>query len=131
MNRPPRAALFGLLAALLGLRLSLPAAAEEPRAAPQRPPTAPGRPASPRPTARPNTPPGPAARPSYDGRGQVLDSRYHHGRYYPPPGTVTRSLPPDYRPYYRGGSPYYFHAGVWYVPRAGGFVVVSPPPGIV
>ena len=23
-----------------------------------------------------------AARPSFDGRGQVLDSRYNHGRYY-------------------------------------------------
>jgi hypothetical protein len=61
----------------------------------------------------------------------VLDARYNHGRYYPPLGTVARSLPQDYRPYYRGGHPYYFHGGVWYAPRAGGFVVVTPPTGIV
>ena len=60
-----------------------------------------------------------------DGRGQVLDARYNHGRYYPPLGTVTRSLPPDYRPYYRGGARYYFNGGVWYAPRGRGFVVVS------
>jgi hypothetical protein len=41
---------------------------------------------------------------SFDGRGQVLDSRYNHGRYYPPVGTVRPFLPEGYRPYYRGGS---------------------------
>lgn len=136
MNHRAHAALVGLLLLGVGAGLGTPAAAEEPRAAPQgRPPTGQGHPPtslSPRATARPNTPPGPpAGRPSYDGRGQVLDSRYNHGRYYPPPGTAARSLPPDYRPYYRGGHPYYFQGGVWYAPRAGGFVVVTPPPGIV
>ena len=49
--------------------------------------------AEPRPEARGPGPerggprPG-AARPAFDGRGQVLDSRYNHGRYYPPLGTV-------------------------------------------
>jgi hypothetical protein len=70
-------------------------------------------------------------RPAYDGRGQVLDSRYNHGRYYPPMGTVRPSLPEGYRPYYRGGSRYYFNGGIWYAPRGPGFVVIAPPPGLV
>lgn len=85
---------------------------------------------------------GPAGRPqmarpagpgrgSFDGRGQVLDSRYNHGRYYPPRGTYRPSLPDGYRPYYRGGSRYYFNGGIWYAPRGPGFVVVTPPSGLV
>src|ERR1700730_12586815 len=66
-----------------------------------------------------------------DGRGQVLDGRYNHGRYYPPMGTVRPSLPEGYRPYYRGSDRFYFSGGVWYSPRGPGFVVVSPPPGLV
>jgi hypothetical protein len=144
MNHRACTTLLCLLVGVLGTRLSTPAAAEEPRAAPQgRPPTSQGHPPptsqgfpptgpAARATTRPNTPPGPpAGRPSYDGRGQVLDSRYNHGRYYPPPGTVARSLPPDHRPYYHGGHPYYFQGGVWYAPRGGSFVVVAPPAGIV
>jgi hypothetical protein len=73
----------------------------------------------------------PGGRPAFDGRGQVLDQRYNHGRYYPPVGTVRPSLPGEYRAYYRGRDRYYFNAGVWYAPRGPGFVVVSPPPGIV
>jgi len=68
---------------------------------------------------------------SFDGRGQVLDGRYNHGRYYPPVGTVRPFLPEGYRPYYRGGSRYYFSGGIWYAPRGPGFVVVVPPPGLV
>jgi hypothetical protein len=74
--------------------------------------------------------PGPG-RPTFDGRGQVLDSRYNHGRYYPPVGTIRPSLPPTYRPYYRGGDRFYFDAGVWYAPRGPGFVIVRPPRGLV
>ena len=70
-------------------------------------------------------------RPVPDGRGQVLDQRYNHGRYYPPMGMARPSLPPNYRPYYRGSERYYFDAGVWYAPRGPGFVVVRPPPGLV
>jgi hypothetical protein len=70
-------------------------------------------------------------RPSYDGRGQVLDSRYNHGRYYPPAGTFRPSLPEGYRPYYHGGSRFYFSGGIWYAPRGAGFLVVAPPPGLV
>jgi hypothetical protein len=85
-----------------------------------------------RPEARPAAPrAGQPARGSFDGRGQVLDSRYNHGRYYPPVGTVRPSLPDGYRPYYRGGSRFYFSGGIWYAPRGPGFVVVVPPPGLV
>lgn len=66
-----------------------------------------------------------------DGRGQVLDQRYNHGGYYPRPGATVTSLPSGYRPYYRGGSPYYFNGGVWYAPRGQGFIVVQPPSGLV
>jgi hypothetical protein len=85
-----------------------------------------------RPEVRPNVRgPGAAARPTFDGRGQVLDSRYNHGRYYPPVGTVRPNLPPTYRPYYRGGERFYFDGGVWYAPRGPGFVIVRPPRGLV
>jgi hypothetical protein len=70
-------------------------------------------------------------RPRVDGRGQVLDSRYNHGRYYPSFGTVRPSLPEGYRPYYRGGSRFYFSGGIWYAPSGPGFVVVRPPVGLV
>jgi hypothetical protein len=104
---------IGLL--LWGVEATLPAAADEHDR---------GRP-EPRPEMR-----APAARPT-DGRGQVLDSRYNHGRYYPPMGTVRPSLPDGYRPYYHGGSRYYFSGGIWYAPRGPGFVVVRPPVGVV
>lgn len=83
------------------------------------------RPAAPRPSG------GSVARPAFDGRGQILDQRYNHGRYYPPIGTIRPSLPGDYRPYYRGRDRYYFNGGIWYAPRGPGFVVVQPPPGLV
>jgi hypothetical protein len=98
------------------------ALAQEPRAG--------GHPSGPRPGAAPHAP-GAPARPAVDGRGQVLDARYNHGRYYAPVGTFARTLPADYRPYYHGGAPYYFSGGVWYAPRAGGFLVVTPPVGLV
>ena len=72
--------------------------------------------------------PGPAR---VDGRGQVLDGRYNHGRYYPAFGSSVRVLPGGYRPYYFHGSPFYFSAGIWYAPGPGGFVVVRPPFGLV
>jgi hypothetical protein len=86
-----------------------------------------GHPNAPRPAVRPGAP----ARAPIDGPGQVLDARYNHGRYYAPVGTVARALPPDYRPYYHRGAPYYFSGGVWYAPRGPGFVVVAPPVGLV
>jgi hypothetical protein len=107
--------------------------AEEPHVqghpSPQRPAVRPAAPAvhPAAPAMRPATP----ARPSIDGRGQVVDARYNHGRYYAPVGTVARTLPADYRPYYHHGAPYYFSGGVWYAPRGPGFVVVTPPVGLV
>jgi hypothetical protein len=65
-----------------------------------------------------------------DGRGQVFDNRYNHGRYYPPRGQVVRSLPPGYRPYSYGGSRFFFNAGIWYAPGPYGFVVTRPPFGL-
>jgi hypothetical protein len=66
-----------------------------------------------------------------DGRGQVLDSRYNHGYYYPALGASVRVLPHGYRPYFFGGRSYYFYGGVWYAPSGPGFVVVRPPVGMV
>jgi len=94
------------------------AAEEHPRPAPR----AAARPAAVRPAAPVR---------SVDGRGQVLDARYNHGRYYPAAGTVRATLPEGYRPYYYGGNRYYFSGGIWYAPRGPGFVVVGPPFGLV
>lgn len=64
------------------------------------------------------------------GRGAVPDSRYNHGYYYPARGGWVRTLPPGYRPYYYRGRPYYFHDGVWFERRAGGFIIIRPPVGL-
>jgi hypothetical protein len=125
MNHSLKIALLAASMLLWGVQASTLALAEEHdrgRAGP-RPEVrgAPGRP-GPRPVG---------GRPAFDGRGQVLDNRYNHGRYYPPRGTVFRSLPDGYRPYYRGRDRYYFSGGIWYAPRGPGFVVVVPPPGLV
>jgi len=84
---------------LMGLAGSFAAAAEEhdraraePRAEARGP--APGR----------GAPRQGGGRQSFDGRGQILDSRYNHGRYYPPMGTVRSALPEGYRPCYRSGN---------------------------
>jgi hypothetical protein len=66
----------------------------------------------------------------HDARGQYLDNRYNHGHYYPERGAVVRALPEGYRPYYHGGSRFYFSGGIWYAPGPGGFVVVRPPAGL-
>jgi hypothetical protein len=127
-----RAALLSLAVLWGAMACMVPAAAQEPRPHPDaRPPHPEARPPATRPSSPPPTSPRPAGRPAYDGNGQVLDSRYNHGRYYPPPGTAIRSLPPNYRPYYRGGERYYFNGGVWYAPRGPDFVVVRPPVGLV
>ncbi len=66
-----------------------------------------------------------------NGRGEVLDSRYQHGRYYPERGAFRSSLPDGYRPYFYRGSRYYFYGGAWYAPRGSGFVVIGAPIGLV
>src|SRR5580698_7585501 len=121
MNKTLKIALFSACLLCWGASMSAPAAAaeEQNRARPE------GRPPAARPAGRPNV-----GRPAFDGRGQVLDSRYNHGRYYPPMGTVRPSLPEGYRPYFRGGNRYYFSGGIWYAPRGPGFVVIAPPVGL-
>jgi hypothetical protein len=125
MNQTLRIAFLSVSMLLWGAQASTPAAAadEHGNSRPEARPPAAGRPS----TARPGAP----GRGAYDGRGQVLDSRYNHGRYYPPMGTIRPSLPEGYRPYYRGGNRYYFSGGSWYAPRGPGFVVIAPPPGLV
>jgi hypothetical protein len=123
MNKALKIASLSASLLLCGVAASTPAAAaDEPSHAP------PARPAAARPGVAPRAN---AARPTFDGRGQVLDSRYNHGRYYPPAGTVRAALPEGYRPYFHGGNRYYFSGGVWYAPRGPGFVVIAPPVGLV
>ncbi|MGO8857112.1 MAG: DUF6515 family protein [Steroidobacteraceae bacterium] len=127
MSHRARTALLSVSMLLAGMHLCVPAAAADERERPRaqiRPEARPEGRAAPRTGAGP-------ARPALDGRGQVLDQRYNHGRYYPPAGTVLNSLPGGYRPYFRGNDRYYFSAGVWYAPRGPGFVVVQPPVGLV
>lgn len=64
------------------------------------------------------------------GRGDMPDNRYNHGYFYPPRGGWVHTLPPGYRPYYYRGRPYYFHNGVWYERRSGGFFIIRPPIGL-
>ncbi len=75
-------------------------------------------------------PPRAAAARERNARGEVLDNRYNHGRYYPPRGMRVRDLPGGYRPYYFRGRPFYFNGGVWYAPGPGGFIVTRPPFGL-
>ncbi len=147
MSQKAKIALLSISLMLWGMQASTSAYAQEHgRAEPPRPeargpgPGRPGGPAHPPGNAGPARPspgfapsPGRAGlgRPAFDGRGQVLDGRYNHGRYYPPVGTVSRSLPGEYRPYYHGRDRYYFNGGIWYAPRGPSFVVVRPPRGLV
>ena len=47
-----------------------------------------------------------------------------------PPDRVVTRLPPGYRPYYWGGSPYYQYGGYWYRPYGSSFILSSPPFGL-
>jgi hypothetical protein len=126
MSQTLKIALLSVSMLLLGVQAMQPAAAAEEHDRGRSEPRPEARPPAARPAFRPSP-----TRPSFDGRGQVLDSRYNHGHYYPPMGTVRPSLPDGYRPYYRGGNRFYFSGGIWYAPRGPGFVVVAPPPGLV
>lgn len=59
------------------------------------------------------------------------DRRYERERYYPRPGFRIDALPSRHFMVRFHDDRYYFHAGIWYRPYAGRFVVVSPPIGIV
>jgi hypothetical protein len=125
MKQTSKFVLLSLSALLLGAPVMQIAAADEHG----RPESA--RPEPGRPQGRGPMPSRPGADARGNARGQVLDGRYKHGRYYPPMGTVRPVLPEGYRPYYRGRDRYFFHSGVWYAPRGPGFVVVRPPSGLV
>jgi len=133
MSHRTQVALLALSMLLAGVQLGSPAVAaqDHERAQGERPAGRPGG------SERSEGRPGGGARPgrdgqrAFDGRGQILDQRYNHGRYYPPMGTVRLTLPGEYRPYYRGRDRYYFNGGVWYAPRGPGFVVVRPPSGLI
>lgn len=120
MNKTIKISALSLSILLLGFSAAQPAAAADEHGRPE------ARSQHDRAQARPA--PG---RPAIDHRGQVLDSRYNHGRYYPSFGTLRPSLPEGYRPYYRGRDRFYFSGGIWYAPQGPGFVVVRPPAGLV
>jgi hypothetical protein len=61
----------------------------------------------------------------------ALDQRYHHDHYYPQRGYAVSALPGGSISIGFGGGNYFFHAGVWFRPSGGRFVVVVPPIGIV
>jgi hypothetical protein len=137
MGKSALTTVIAMLALAVGIQ-RVSAAQEQPRAHPEPAHPAATRPSSGHAAAPAAHQPPPAGRSApppravvVDGRGQVMDGRYNHGRSYAPVGTVARTLPPDYRPYYHHGSPYYVSGGVWYTPRAGGFVVIAPPAGLV
>lgn len=48
----------------------------------------------------------------------------------PPPERIVPRLPPGYRQYYWGGSPYYHYSGHWYRPYGSSFMVVTAPFGM-
>jgi hypothetical protein len=62
---------------------------------------------------------------------EFQDSRYHHDRFYPARGQVTRELPRDHRVVIHGGARYYFSGGVWYRPQGTRFVIAAPPFGMI
>jgi Family of unknown function (DUF6515) len=61
----------------------------------------------------------------------VYDDRFHHNHYYPRVGYAVTALPAGHVVVRFGGSPFYFHSGVWYRHVGPSFVVVRPPRGIV
>jgi len=63
--------------------------------------------------------------------GYVLDNRHHHNRYYPRPGSGIKVLPRGYRVVPWHGTRYYFTSGSWYISAGGGFVVTTPPVGLL
>jgi hypothetical protein len=48
----------------------------------------------------------------------------------PPPERIVPRLPPGYRQYNWGGSPYYHYSGRWYRPYGSSFVIVGAPFGL-
>jgi Family of unknown function (DUF6515) len=63
-------------------------------------------------------------------RAEHYDARYSHNHYYVNRGAFVRSVPGSPFTVARGGTRYYYSGGVWYAPRAGGFVVIGAPIGV-
>ena len=63
-------------------------------------------------------------------RGEVLDARYHHDRYYPPVGYAVRNVPVGGVWVDHGQSRYWYCGGVWYRPYGPRWVVIEPPLGV-
>lgn len=59
------------------------------------------------------------------------DRRYERQRYYPRPGVRINVLPQRHFVVRFHDDRYYFHAGIWYRPFGGRFVVVTPPIGVI
>jgi len=64
-------------------------------------------------------------------RGWALDRRYNHDHYYPRPGYVARDLSRHHRIIRYRSERFYYDGGIWYRPGPGGYVVVTPPFGVV
>jgi len=90
--------------------------------------------AEPRPETRtPGVRPGPRSegRPAFDGRGQRLDSRYNHGRYYPPRGYRSALIAGRLSPLLSRRESLLFQRRHLVRTARTEFIVVSPPPGLV
>jgi hypothetical protein len=59
-----------------------------------------------------------------------LDARFGHNHSYLDRGVVVASLPREAVIVHSGPTRYWFHAGVWYRPQHGRYVVVGPPLGV-
>ena len=60
----------------------------------------------------------------------IYDNRHDHGHYYPSIGYSVSILPPGFLSLNFSNRRFFFNAGVWYAPAAGGYVVARPPLGI-
>jgi len=59
-----------------------------------------------------------------------LDARFGHNQSYVDRGVVVGTLPREAIVVHSGPTRYWFHAGVWYRPQHGRYVVVGPPVGV-
>ena len=73
----------------------------------------------------------PVAREHFSTPHWRYDNRFHHDHYYPQLGYPVRALPSSRIAVTFRGSPFFFHAGVWYRPSGTTFIVVRPPIGII
>jgi hypothetical protein len=60
----------------------------------------------------------------------VAPSRAYGYNRPPPPSRVVPRLPPGYRSYNWGGSPYYQYGGNWYRPYGGSYALIGAPFGL-